>query len=169
MVAGWSAWRMTIALLLGVASSSYPCTRTTPVSVVEMLAQADAIVRAKAVAVADDAKSAGPVEHSGGVRFDVLEVLKGDRQLSTLALPGRFVDRDDFNDHAAPYRSVRPSGRTGSCNSDEYRLRAEYLLVMQRTPDSIGWTTKWYALGPVNEQLTGPDDAWLRWVRANAK
>ena len=169
MVIGWSAWWTTIALLLGVASSTDPCTRTTPISVVDMLAQADAIVRTRAVAVADDAKSARPVEHPGGVRFDVLDVLKGDRHLSTLVLPGRFVDRDDFNDHAAPYRFVRPSGRTGGCYSDEYRLGAEYLLVLQRTPDSIGWTTKWYALGPVNEQLTGPDDEWLRWVRVNAK
>jgi hypothetical protein len=65
MIIGWSAWRTTIALLLGVASSTYPCTRTAAVSVVDMLAQADAIVRTKAVAVADDATSARPFEHSG--------------------------------------------------------------------------------------------------------
>jgi hypothetical protein len=167
MVIGSSAWRTTVALVLGVASSSYPCTRTTPVSVVDMLAQADAIVRGKAVSAADGTKSA--VDRARLVRFDVLEIIKGDRRLSSLAVAGRLVERDDFNDHAPPYRVVRPSGRTGSCYSDEYRAGAEYLLALKRTPGAMGWTTKWYALGPVNEQLTGPDDSWLRWVRASTK
>ena len=169
MVIGWSAWRMTVALVLGVASSSSPCTRTTPVSVVEMLGQADAIVRGKAVSAADSTESAGAVDRARRVRVEVLEIIKGDRQLKSLVVPGRLVDHDDFNDHAPPYRVVRPSGRTGTCYTDEYRAGAEYLLALKRTPDSMGWTTKWYALGPVNEQLTGPDDSWLRWVRANTK
>ena len=167
MLLGWRECLTAIALSLAVASSAHPCTRTTPVSVVDMVAQADAVVRAKAMPAADGAKAAGSVENAGVVRFDVLDIVKGDRQLSTLVLPGSLVEGDDFNDHAPPYRVVRPSGRTGTCYSDEYRAGAEYLLVLKQSTDSSRWTTRWYALGPVNEQLTGADDPWLRWVRMN--
>ena len=98
----------------------------------------------------------------------MLEVLKGERPLATLLLAGRLVDYDDFNDHSPPHQ-VRPSGRAGSCYTDEYRAGREYLLLLKKSTEDVFWTTRWYPLGPVNEQLTGPEDAWLQWVRANVK
>lgn len=165
---GWREWRTMAVLSLVVTSAAYPCTRTTPVSTTEMLTNADAIVRAKAVGpVRPGSPPASPADH-GVLRFDVLEVVKGDRELTTVVLPGHLIDRDDFNDQSPPHQ-VRPSGRSGSCYTDEYRVGGEYLLVLKKSTDGTLWTTRWYPLGPVNEQLTGPDDPWLEWVRANLK
>lgn len=160
-------WRGCLALgiLVLVAPLAEACTRTTPISVADMTAQADAIVRAKAVA-AEGAEPGPGANRAAAIRFDVLEVMKGDRHLTTLVLTGQLVDRDDFNDQAPP-RQVRPSGRSGSCYTDEYRGGAEYLLFLRRTPGTIPWTTRWYPLGPVNDQLTGADDPWARWVRGH--
>ena len=168
VIRAWQMCGMAIAVSLAATSSVYPCTRTTPVSVADMVSQADAIVRARALAAVDGPRPQPRRDREGTVRFDVLEVLKGDRQLSTVALAGQLVDRDDFNDHSPPYQ-VRPSGRAGSCFTDEYRGGAEYLLVLKRDADAVPWTTRWYPLGPVNEQLVGANDPWLEWVRANVK
>jgi hypothetical protein len=55
------------------------------------------------------------------------------------------------------------SGDGVSCNSDFYKPGAEYLLILFRT--SSGAYSARSALAPLNEQLHGPDDPWLRWVR----
>jgi hypothetical protein len=133
-----------------------------------MLAQADAIVRVTAIGVADPPPSQRRGRETKTIRFEVLEVLKGELPRATLLLTGRLVDHDDFNDHSPPHQ-LRPSGRSGSCYTDEYRAGREYLLLLKKSTEDVFWTTRWYPLGPVNEQLTGPEDAWLRWVRANVK
>jgi hypothetical protein len=167
MPIGWRGCLTLVILILGAAPAAEACTRTTPVSLADMTAQADAIVRAK-VAGAAQAPHPGSGGEPTAIRFDVLEVVKGDGRLGTLLLTGHLVDRDDFND-AAPPRQVRPSGRSGSCGTDEYRAGAEYLLFLRRTTGTPSWTTRWYPLGPVNEQLTGADDPWVRWVREQVK
>jgi hypothetical protein len=85
-----------------------------------------------------------------------------------LILPGYLMDRDDFNDHEAPYSFVRPNGRSGSCFANSYRSGAEFLLMLRKRP-SGDYTVNWYALGPVNEQLRSESDPWLLWVREQAK
>jgi hypothetical protein len=164
VVGNWRQCRWTILVWLLTAGVGYPCTRTTVVSAREMLDNADVIVRARA----DGASPLGGMSLNA-VRFIVLEILKGDEQLTTLALPGRLVERDDFNDHEPPYRIVRPGGREGSCYAQEYRQGVEYLLLLKKVKGGFGWTTRWYPLGPVNEQLRGDDDPWLVWVLDRVK
>lgn len=157
--------------LVGIAGSqsAYPCTRSTPISASEMVADADLIVRATAEAysVSPQAPLRTTGEPDWRVRFVVREMLKGSTTASEIILPGYLSERDDFNDHPAPYRFVRPNGRSGSCFANTYRSGADFLLVLKRRNDTV--TVNWYALGPVNEQLRGPQDPWLLWVRAQLK
>jgi hypothetical protein len=151
-----------------VPQLAFACSRKAPVSTNDMIRGADAIFRARAV---DYAKR--PVapwttgQPDSRVRFKVVEVIRGPR-LDDLELPGYLSDEDDFNDHESPYKFVRPGGRAGTCFANTYRSGAEFLLVLKRTPDG-GFTVNWYALGPVNEQLRSDHDAWLVWVRLEAK
>ena len=97
------------------------------------------------------------------VTFQPIEWLRG-TAASTLALPGVAVERDDLNAGPVPYQMVRSAGQRGDCFAREYRLGAEYLLLLS---DREGrHPLQWWPLGPVNEQLRGDDDPWLAWVRS---
>ena len=102
---------------------------------------------------------------STGVRFRVTEVLKGTLHDSLLTLSGIFVSHDEFNTGPVPYRYARESAMRGACFTTEYRRGATYLLFLSATDGAldIGWAP----LLPVNEQLHGPDDPWLQWVRGH--
>jgi hypothetical protein len=97
------------------------------------------------------------------VRFEVLEVLKGERIAAPLAFEGELLDRDDPNDRPAPYNFVRPLGRSGNCFAFHYKQGGEYLLLLRSRNGSL--TPYWATLGATNEQLFGSDDKWLTWVR----
>ena len=97
------------------------------------------------------------------VTFEPLEWLRGAPNDAQLVLPGVLVDKDDYNPASVPYNRVRPSGLRGSCIAEQYRLGAQYLLLLR---DGTRWSPVfWWPLGPVNEQLRGDDDPWLAWVR----
>ena len=114
------------------------------------------IVRVRAVA-------ADSVAHT--MSFEPLEWIRGTASTERLVLPGTAVDEDDFNTRPVPYRTVRPSGQRRSCNTEEYRIGAQYLLLLR---DGTGFSPLyWWPLGPVNEQLRGDNDLWLAWVRAH--
>jgi hypothetical protein len=153
-----------IAVILSM--DAYPCQRADPVSSVDMVKQADVIVRVTAVEYAVSPRSPNmrtTGEPDSAIRFKVLEVIRGVMQ-PELILPGYLVDHDDFNDHNPPYNFVRPNGREGSCFANSYRLGAQFLLLLKEK-QSEGFTVNWYALGPVNEQLHSTNDPWLLWVR----
>jgi len=99
----------------------------------------------------------------------VLEVLKGAFPAQTITFDGYEEERDDPNDRPVPYNFVRPGGRAGMCFALGYRQGAEYLLLLKRTsaPSAQGdlLTPYWSPVAPTNEQLFGPQDPWLRWVR----
>ena len=98
------------------------------------------------------------------ISFEQLEWIRGTPSTDRLVLPGVVVDTDDFNTHPVPYRTVRPSGQRGSCNTQEYRLGAQYLLLFR---DGAAWSPlHWWPLGPVNEQVRGENDPWVKWVQA---
>ena len=164
--AAWIALLSTVILSTNV----YPCSRYSPVSNVEMVKQADAIVRGKAVEYSVVPRNPNVFttgEPDSTIRFEVLEVIRGPISRE-LILPGYLVDRDDFNDHVPPYKFVRPGGRSGSCFANWYRRDGRFLLLLKKT--SAGkFTVSWYALGPVNEQLHSANDPWLLWVRDQAK
>src|SRR5229473_2295351 len=102
------------------AVATYPCKTARSVSNVEMVREADAIVRVSAenytVPPKAPISSTGfDVESDSRIRFKVLEVVRGQVTADHLVLPGVIVDTDDFNDYAPPYNGVRPDGRRGSC------------------------------------------------------
>lgn len=45
------------------------------------------------------------------------------------------MDNDDWNDKPAPYDFVRPTGRIGSCYTNQYRAGAEYLVFLKKKQD----------------------------------
>jgi hypothetical protein len=98
------------------------------------------------------------------VRFKVDEVIHGSSLPMFLRLQGGTDSTDDFNHQKVPYTSVRSSGLHGSCYAFGYRLGGHYLLLLRRDPESL-WHLRRVALAPVNEQVRGPNDPWVRWVR----
>ena len=158
------------AFVLLLSLHAYPCSRAVPVSSVEMVNQADVIVRATAERYDVAPKNPKVVttgEPDSTIRFHVLEVIRGDAR-TDLTLPGYLSDKDDFNDRPSPYDFVRPGGRAGSCFANTYRSRAQFLLLLKKQK-SGELTVDWYGLGPVNEQLHSTNDPWLLWVRAEAQ
>ena len=119
---------------------------------------ASVIVRARALGA--------PVSDTH-LRFEILEHIRGPDSLAYLDLRGVLVNRDDFNRGTVPYQIVRAAGQRGDCHAREYRADAEYLLILQ--PGVEGLHPNWKPLAPFNEQLRGPDDPWLIWVRDAAR
>jgi hypothetical protein len=98
------------------------------------------------------------------IRFQVLEVLKGNAVGGHLEFEGMFTDQDDRNDGPAPYTFVRNQGRGGNCFAYTYRQGQEYLLILGA--GNGGLTPYWQTLAATNEQLSDANDRWLAWVRA---
>lgn len=157
-----------LLLAFSIAGAAIACDRVGPPSPEEMVAQADLIVRASAYryGVSPDGDKRVNAAPQSTVRFQVESIVKGRRAPEEIELPGYLGGTDDFNDGAVPYKWVRPGGRGGSCFASTYKSGADYLLVLKLQHG--GYTVNWYALGPTNEQLHGPDDPWLVWVRDHA-
>jgi hypothetical protein len=161
---------MTAVAVIVSATDGYACSRMSPVSSVEMVKQADAIVRVTAAEYASPPQNPNvwtTGEPDSTIRFKVLEVIRG-RVSSQLILPGYLVDHDDYNDQVSPYNFVRPNGRSGSCFANSYRSGGQFLLILKKKKPA-GYAVNWYALGPTNEQLHSTNDPWLLWVREQAK
>ena len=153
-----------------VAPVGWPCTVAKITSNVDLVRQADAVIRAKAVEYArppSDPNVWTTGVPDSRVRFEQVEVIRG-LDASGLVLPGYLVQYDDFNDQQAPYTFVRPSGQAGSCFANSYRQGAQYLLFLKKT-NAGEFTVNWAALAPVNEQLHSSEDPWLIWVREQAQ
>jgi hypothetical protein len=158
-----------VAVVVGLlcAIDAYPCSVGRPLSNVEMVRGADAIVLATAENYATAPKNPGSWSGflpDSKIRLKVVEVVQGKLPADYLVLPGILVDTDDFNDHASPYTFVRPDGRHGNCFATSYRSGGQFLLILKKNHDGE-FTVYWHALGPVNEQLHSADDPWLLWVR----
>jgi hypothetical protein len=156
---------LSIVLIISISYVCFACQRDTPISVPDMLDEADLIVHAIAtkyiIAPTSYFRTSGEPEST--IEFTIVEVMKGDYENDTLVLHGYLSPDDDFNDHDPPYTFVRKNGRRGSCFANTYKRSGEFLLILkfkngQYTPD-------WYALGPTNEQVTDFLDAWVMWVR----
>ena len=141
-------------------------------SVRGFVAQAEHIVRAVALdsvaGVRPDPLGDGPPGRGPGTRvsFRVVERLRGAAGSDSLVMPGVLVQYDNYNAGTVPYRIVRSAGQRGDCYAHEYRRGAEYLFLLRSTP--AGPSQYWAPLAPVNEQIRGSDDPWLKWVRTEA-
>lgn len=163
--------RAVIISLLAIVLPAHlhPCSRVSPVDPVEMVAQADLILRVAAIDYGRPPSDPNVITTGTPdsiVRFRVEERIKGRVSPLELELPGYLRDSDDFNDRPVPYDFVRPGGRAGSCFANTYRPGAEYLLFLKWREGA--YTVEWYALGPTNEQLRDSNDPWLKWVKDSA-
>jgi hypothetical protein len=161
-----------VALAIGCsASPGIACSGTGIATPTELLQRADVIIRARAERLSDQPGQGGTLAGSRTqVLFTVLEVLKGPPMASTIEFNGGLVGRDDPNDHAVPYTFVRPGGRSGNCFALEYRQGGEYLLLLAREAhvayaQGNRLTPYWAPLAATNEQVFGPGDPWLAWVK----
>jgi hypothetical protein len=154
-------------MLVGLAAASpmQPCSRFGKVDPEADVRNADVIVIARATEYVHEPESetrtTGMAESV--VRFEVLEVLKGSNVPAAIPLQAYLGDRDDFNDHPAPYTFVRPGGRHGSCFANTYKKGASFLLLLKAGGGE--YTTDWDPLAPLNEQLQAADDPWVGWVK----
>jgi hypothetical protein len=135
--------------------------------------RADLIVRARPVRYGEADHYLIPADAAGvggarAIEFEVLENLtpqSGTPTTSTLYVGGSLTSQDDFNRDTVPYRYVRSAGQRGSCFASEYRRGGEFLLLLRATPSGY-YTPYWALLSPLNEQVRGNDDPWVKWVRA---
>lgn len=162
---------------LALALPSLACSTTEPVpSPNELVKSAEVIVRVRVRGISP--KPGTPevavvppwaARYFTQVDAAVLEVLKGAFPSQTITFDGYAEERDDLNDRPVPYNFVRPGGRAGMCFALGYRQGGEYLLLLKRirAPNAQGdvLTPYWSPVAPTNEQLVGPQDPWLRWVR----
>ena len=136
-----------------------------------LIPDAQLVVRARALRygegqhylVPPDATALGEAR---AIEFQVLEVLRpdiGHEALRTLYIGGHLTDSDDFNPGPVPYVNVRHEGQRGSCTASAYRTGGEFLLLLRRTKSGY-YTPYWAILAPVNEQIRGADDPWVRWI-----
>jgi len=141
-----------VFLLLALATKFYGCTPVHPVqTAVEIVRDADAIllVRVPDVIVGD----ISPLEMS------ILEVLKGNFGGNKIIVHGQTLYYSGSNEHPVPYNFVRLGGRWGNCFADDYRAGGEFLLFLKKGD------LHWSPLAAVNEEVWGPNDPWVVWVR----
>jgi hypothetical protein len=128
--------------------------------------EAEVVVRATAIGRAP----APPHARRGAtyVSFTVREVLEGTPPADTLVFMGGLDDRDSFrpeDEDDVPYQSFYRWYGGGDCIAATYRPGAEYLLLLGRRGDEAVLDPYWALLAPTTEQVRGPDDPWVRWVR----
>lgn len=151
-----------LMLLMGFAINSAGACSVKEIARPQLLVeQAHAIYHVRAVGYVTPLRRL-PRDRAPKIRFSVINVIKGPRPLAEVQFAGILVQADDRNDHAAPYGFVRPAGRHGMCFATEYRAGAKYLMLIK------GGTPYWARLAPTNEQLSGPNDPWLLWVKRRA-
>ena len=155
-----------VLAVLAAPHAAWACSATKIRGAEELVREADAIVRVRAVEYAKAPRGDDRYGPPGTVRFDVLETLVGAGLPASVQLSGTLTGQDDFNDRKPPYVFVRPAGRRGTCYAVEYRKGAEFLLFLKKAP--AGYTVDWAPLAAVNEQLHSDRDPWLLWTRKAA-
>jgi hypothetical protein len=159
-------WFVFVAAVISFPfASANACSRSGEFRFGELFS-ADIIVRATA---SNYIVSPDPVVRTTGVpestvEFKIEEAIRGVDVPNTIVLNGYLIDRDDYNDGPLPYKFVRPGGRGGSCFANGYKKGGQFLLFLKRS--GSGYTSNFSPLGPTNEQLHGPDDPWVKWVKA---
>lgn len=92
------------------------------------------------------------------LELEVLEVLKGASAPQRVHVLADEVPFRGRNRGPVPYRVARP-GADGPCFAFDYRLGREYLLFFREGQ------LYFRGLAPLNEEVDGPDDPWVTWVR----
>ena len=154
-----------VLLVVGTARAGHACSRIGPMPTPEALVKAARVV---------GLTRAAPNRFADLVEFQVVDTLKGTSPGPVIVLEGTLTEHDDFNDSPFPYAFVRRDGRHGNCFAKTFRARALYMLLLKSTaevlPLSAGssatrYIPYWEPLAPTNEQVRGPDDRWVIWIR----
>ena len=103
------------------------------------------------------------IERVSPISMTVLEVLKGDFKASAVVVDGETARYEGANDLPAPYDFVRPGGRSGDCFADDYKPGGQFLLFLRHG------TVHWSPLAATNEEVSGPSDPWVTWVKERLK
>ena len=123
----------------------------------QVIRESEAVVRARVVAW-DASMRSDP----GRVTLRVLEVLKGSYDRPFVTVPGQIRDYRSDPARRPPYEQIDCVGRVpgcANCFAQSYKDGVEYLLLLK------GGTPYWAPLSPTNEEVSGPDDPWVVWVR----
>lgn len=137
-----------------------------------LIHQADLIVRARALRYGQGSHYLVPPDAAGmggarAIQFQILESLttRPDVPIVRLIYVGGYLTtKDDFNPDSVPYLFVRREGRRGSCFASVYRRGGEFLLMLKLMPSGY-YMPYWALLAPLAEQIRGPNDPWVVWVR----
>ena len=137
-----------------------------------LIHRANLIIRARALRYGEGEHFLVPPDAAGlggarGIEFEVLENLTPAPDAPTarvLYIGGDLTSKDDFNSGPVPYLHLRTEGQRGSCFASVYRVGGEFLLLLRVRPSGY-YTPYWAALAPLNEQIHGPNDPWVQWVR----
>ena len=114
----------------------------------QVIRESEAVVRARVV--------------GAGVTLRVLEVLKGSYDRSFVTVPGQIRDYRSDPARRPPYDQIDCVGRVpgcANCFAQSYKDGVEYLLLLK------GGTPYWAPLSPTNEEVSGPNDPWVVWVK----
>jgi len=99
------------------------------------------------------------VKDESDIKMKVLEVIKGDFKEATITIRGQTANYDGPNDRPVPYDFVREGGRHGDCYASDYKRNGKFLLFLREG------TVHWAALAATNEEVSGPEDPWVVWVK----
>jgi hypothetical protein len=97
------------------------------------------------------------------ITMTVLAVLKGDFRSKTVIVPGQTARYYGPNDRTVPYDWVRPGGKLGQCFAEDYKPGGQFLLFLRKGE------VQWSPLAATNEEVSGPTDPWVIWVKKRVK
>lgn len=93
------------------------------------------------------------------IELEVIETLKGKPPSGRLRVAGKIVEQTARHYGEVPYRAARRSA-DAPCFAYDYSMGKDYVLFI------AGGILYYAPLAPLNEEITGNDDPWLKWVRA---
>ena len=123
----------------------------------QVIRDSDAIVRAQVVASEPRGRT-----DPGRITLRVVEVLKGSYDRPFVTVTGQIRGYPSDPARRPPYEQIDCVGRVpgcANCFAQSYKDGARYLLLLK------GGTPYWAPLSPTNEEVSGPDDPWVVWVK----
>ena len=141
---------------VGGVREVYACTALLK-SIDQVIRESETVVRAQVVASEPRWRT-----DPGRITLRVLEVLKGSYDRPFVTVPGQIRDYRSDPGRRPPYEQIDCVGRVpgcGDCFARGYKDGAQYLLLLK------GGTPYWAPLSPTNEEVFGPDDPWVVWVK----
>lgn len=167
-----------LAFLCALTGNAWSCSiiqREDFLSNYEMVKVADAIILARSHQVLPPLESSPPL-----LRFEVIEVIKGEYAEKTLESPVGSTDEQHYRGPSKTddFSRARPGTYAGSCTAGDFRLNTDYLLFLTKSriagneprwgTEKVGdvkWRVGVQILSRDLEEVKGEDDPWMQAVR----